>query len=43
MNKKSNKNILTLDKNIFGQDIILGILYENKQISQIYQHYQITQ
>jgi hypothetical protein len=32
MNKKSNKNSLTLDKNIFGQDSILGILYENKQI-----------
>ena len=31
-NKRRNKNSLILDKNILGQDSILGIIYENKQI-----------
>ena len=31
-NKKRNKNSLILEKNIIGQDSILGIIYENKQI-----------
>ena len=32
VNKKRNKNSLILEKNIIGQDSILGIIYENKQI-----------
>ena len=32
VNKKKNKNSLILEKNIIGEDSILGIIYENKQI-----------
>ena len=34
MNKKRYKHSLILEKNILGQDSILGIIYENKQIKE---------
>ena len=34
MNKKRHKHSLILEKNILGQDSILGIIYENKQIKE---------